>query len=176
MGIFWARGYDGTSMQDLVDGMKISRASLYDTFGGKHELFLAAVTHYGNVISERLVVLEAPGSPTSNIQRFFRGLLDAACDGDGWRGCFAVNATVERAPWCDESAEILGELRLNLENAFHRALPRARREGTLADDYRPRALARHLVGLAHGLAVVAKTRPQPRVLNDMLDVGLSVLR
>lgn len=41
--IFWCKGYNGTSMQDLVDGLGISRSSLYDTYTDKRELFLIAL-------------------------------------------------------------------------------------------------------------------------------------
>ncbi|MBK6426479.1 MAG: helix-turn-helix transcriptional regulator [Blastocatellia bacterium] len=40
---FWCKGYEATSIQDLVDEMGINRGSLYATFGDKHALFLAAI-------------------------------------------------------------------------------------------------------------------------------------
>src|ERR1700749_3312923 len=44
--LFWDKGYNGTSMQDLVEGLGISRSSLYDTFGDKHQLYLKALQSY----------------------------------------------------------------------------------------------------------------------------------
>ena len=46
MAVFWRRGYEGTSVRDLVEHMGINRGSLYDTFGDKRTLFLAAVDRY----------------------------------------------------------------------------------------------------------------------------------
>ena len=46
MNLFWLNGYNGTSMQDLVDGLGISRSSLYDTFGDKRSLFLKTLENY----------------------------------------------------------------------------------------------------------------------------------
>ena len=46
MYLFWNQGYNGTSMQDLVDGLGISRSSLYDTFGDKHSLFIKTLENY----------------------------------------------------------------------------------------------------------------------------------
>ncbi len=43
MEVFWTRGYEGTSIQDLVKHMGINRQSIYDTFGDKHSLFLQAL-------------------------------------------------------------------------------------------------------------------------------------
>jgi TetR/AcrR family transcriptional repressor of nem operon len=44
--LFWRKGYNATSMQDLVDGLGISRSSLYDTFGDKHTLYIRALEKY----------------------------------------------------------------------------------------------------------------------------------
>jgi TetR/AcrR family transcriptional repressor of nem operon len=43
METFWRYGYEGTSIQNLVESMGINRGSLYDTFGDKRSLFLAAI-------------------------------------------------------------------------------------------------------------------------------------
>ncbi len=43
MNLFWQKGYNATSAQDLVNGLSISRSSLYDTFGDKHSLFVKAL-------------------------------------------------------------------------------------------------------------------------------------
>jgi len=44
--IFWNKGYNGTSAQDLVTHLGLSRSSLYDTFGDKHSLFIKALQRY----------------------------------------------------------------------------------------------------------------------------------
>ena len=50
MQVFWERGYEATSVQDLVQGMGINRFSLYSTFGGKHQLFVTALERYRDTI------------------------------------------------------------------------------------------------------------------------------
>ena len=49
MELFWARGYHATSIQDLVDHLGVNRQSLYDTFGGKDELFKAVLERSASV-------------------------------------------------------------------------------------------------------------------------------
>ncbi len=59
MQAFWRKGYEATSIQDLVEQMGINRFSLYDTFGDKHRLYLAALDRYRQkVASESLACLE----------------------------------------------------------------------------------------------------------------------
>ena len=55
MQAFWARGYDATSMQDLVDCTGINRGSLYATYGDKHTLFVAALRMYDEKIRRQLL-------------------------------------------------------------------------------------------------------------------------
>ena len=74
--VFWAKGFEATSMQDLVDHMGINRASMYDTFGNKHALFSRAVDWYATqVLGDIARILEAPGSPLGNKNLFLRVLL-----------------------------------------------------------------------------------------------------
>src|ERR1700748_2100418 len=54
MNLFWYKGYNGTSMQDLVDGLGISRSSLYDTYGDKHTLFIKALESYRESVSGKM--------------------------------------------------------------------------------------------------------------------------
>src|SRR6202011_688874 len=50
MAAFWTRGYEATSIDDLVQATGIGRGSLYGTFGDKRQLFLAALDHYWNTV------------------------------------------------------------------------------------------------------------------------------
>jgi TetR/AcrR family transcriptional repressor of nem operon len=78
MEVFWMRGYERASIQDLVEHMGISRQSIYDTFGDKHWLFLQALDRYREIQSRKVfAVLERPGSMKKNLRQLFeeaRGL------------------------------------------------------------------------------------------------------
>ncbi len=83
MKVFWRKGYAATSVQDLVDRMGINRGSLYATFGKKHDLFLAALDRYREVlVAQRFAALEEQGSTKHAIQWGFpRWLLPTADTG-----------------------------------------------------------------------------------------------
>ena len=73
MAVFWLKGYEATSMQDLVEAMGINRASLYATFGDKRQLFLAAIAHYdATVVRPAMAPLEAPGAAKAEIIQHFQ--------------------------------------------------------------------------------------------------------
>src|ERR1700748_739988 len=87
--IFWHKGYNGTSMQDLVDGLGISRSSLYDTYTDKHTLFVKALESYQNTGAARIQkIINSPGSAKETVKI----LLDLATNDllvdKQQKGCF----------------------------------------------------------------------------------------
>ena len=99
MHVFWERGYEATSVQDLVEGMGINRFSLYSTFGNKHQLFVTVLERYCATIGANLVGdLEHSAAGLTAIRQFFTRLVDFFASAKGWRGCLMTNTAVELAP------------------------------------------------------------------------------
>jgi TetR/AcrR family transcriptional repressor of nem operon len=175
MDVFWEKGYEAASLTDLVTAMGIGRQSLYDTFGDKHSLYLAALDRYGALVGARMLApLDEPGPLKPALRRVFDWLIaEALCHGD--RGCFAVNATVERAS-CD--ADVAGRAVANVaggEEKLRRALEWAQTTGEIGARHDPRALARYLFNAMQGLRVTAKATADREALEDIARVTLSVL-
>lgn len=177
MQVFWRKGYEATSVQNLVDSMGINRFSLYDTFGDKHRLFLAAFDRYRQkVLLERLRRLEGSPEGLPAIRRYFRGLVEVATSEAGRQGCLLTNSLVELAPHDEEAA---ARVRANLkrtEDAFHKALLRAREKGEIRASRNLRDLARFLTNTVHGLFVLAKARPQRGELEGIARIALAALK
>jgi TetR/AcrR family transcriptional repressor of nem operon len=172
MDLFWRKGYEATSMQDLVDGLGIGRGSIYATFGSKHELYLRALDRYAEQFDARaLDRLSRSGPALPVVREFVRAFLaDALTDG---RGCLVTNTAVE-CPRDRPLARLVEVSWDGLETAFASALTRARNQGELAEDKDPRALARFLVTFVQGLRVLAKV-PDERRMRDAVDQALTLL-
>lgn len=174
--IFLLKGYEATSVQDLVACMGINRGSLYDTFGDKHSLFLSALDRYRDEqVSVLLAVLLKSKTGIDSIRQFFNTLVEIRSGDRGNQGCLMVNSTVELVLHDDEAAGKVVAHMAALEEAFYRALVRAERNGELKSGLRLRSMARHLVNTANGLCVTAKVSPDRTVLQEIADVALSVL-
>ncbi len=97
--VFWRKGYEATSMQDLVAAMGIQKASLYAAFGDKHALYRAALRRYQQATLDELAThLAKAASPLAAIRGFVDEVATHAAGKDGRRGCFCVNASSELAP------------------------------------------------------------------------------
>jgi len=176
MEVFWSRGYEAASIQDLVRHMGINRQSLYDTFGDKHALYLQALDRYGQVEGRRLIeLLERPGSVKKSLRQLFGEVVERALSDRERRGCFMGNATSELAGRCKETASRTCRNMAATEEAFYRALLRGTKEGEIKEVDDPRAVARFLYCVLQGLALMAKARQDRKVLNDVVKVTLSVL-
>src|SRR5712692_608944 len=91
--VFWARGYEGTSIQRLVGHMGINRQSLYDTFGDKHALYLQSLDRYCQLESQKAIeLLENSASVKKAVRKLFAGVVEGALCDTQRRGCFAGNA------------------------------------------------------------------------------------
>jgi len=174
MEVFWARGYEATSVQDLLDAMGINRGSMYDTFGDKHALFSAAIEHYGGATTERLeTTLQDARSPLDGIRRVLRTMGDN--EGGSCRGCLTTNAIVELAPHDPEIAAIVRGVLQGMERAFASALRRAVDAGELPRDADVRALARFLASVGQGLIVLSKASASRAQVKDTIDVAMAAL-
>ena len=176
MEVFWACGYEGTSIQDLVKHMRINRQSIYDTFGDKHSLFLQALDRYREIQSQKVFeILDRPGSVKRNLKLLFQEVVDKSLSDKDRRGCFVGNAMSELAGRCKETAARTCNSVALAERTFQRVLQRGKEEGELPAGRDTRAVARFLYCNLQGLMLLAKATSDRQFLNDVVRVTLSVL-
>ena len=175
MDVFWEKGYKATSIEDLVNRMGIKRGSIYNTFGDKHSLFIAAVEHYGDAVtSEMIKVLESEGPPLENIHKFFDTLVNSPRDRK-MRGCLISNTVVELAPHDEKVAGVVKGIMAKIQSAFLKCLNRAVEVGELPEDTDTVVLSHFLATSTHGLIVTGKSASNPKQLKKVVDVILSAI-
>lgn len=173
--VFWARGYEATSIGDLVEGIGIGRQSLYDTFGDKRALYLLALDRYAEQYGQVVPRMLRSDEPVRRaIRAIFLGAIDALLS-EGGRSCMLVSAAAERCPTDADVKQRYCANRLLSEDAFAARLERAREAGELARHHEPRALARFFVNALQGLQIMAKGGADRQTLQQIADVTLSVL-
>ena len=176
MEVFWTRGYEGSSIQDLVKHMRVNRQSIYDTFGDKHSLFLQALDRYREIESRKVFeILNRPGSVRRNLRLLFQQVVDRALTEEGRRGCFVGNAMSELAGRCKETAARTCNSMVSTERTFQSALQRGKEQGELPAVRDTRAVARFLYSSLQGLLLLTKATRDRELLNDVVKVTLSVL-
>lgn len=177
MHVFWHKGYEATSMEDLLSAMDINRGSLYATFGDKRALFLKAMDRYcaGGGVGSRISILTQPGPALPLIRRFIGAMLEFGLSDPQRRGCLITNTVMELAPHeKDIARKVSGRLQM-AEEAFFTLLTRAKHEGELAQEKDPRALARFLTTMMQGTIVMIKAGIPADQVRQTADTALSIL-
>lgn len=168
MHAFWAKGYEGTSMADLVAATGVNRGSIYAGFSGKRDVFIAALAHYDDIHRRRFLDrLSAGRDPLEAIRAAFRaaaGIDGTAEDGaeaapPPAAGCLLVNTAIELAPHDAEVAALVAASLAEVERFFRDRLDAAAAEGSrpAGDD----GAAAALLALFLGLRVLARSGAAP---------------
>ena len=174
--LFWRKGYNGTSMQDLVNGLGISRSSIYDTFGDKHQLYLKALGTYRQTqVTIRDRILNAPVEAKVAIRQLMDLTIDQMIRDKQHKGCFLVNSAVETAPHDKETSAIICQNDQQVENAFYEVIKRGQTNGEIASKQDPRALARFLFNNIVGIQVTGKSVTDKAAFDDIIGLTMSVL-
>jgi TetR/AcrR family transcriptional repressor of nem operon len=175
--LFWYKGYNGTSAQDLVNHLGLSRSSLYDTFGDKHTLFIKALQRYRKENAEgvRQVFATHP-----NVKEAIKFILHEAVKESMQttvtKGCFMVNTTGELALHDKEVSDIVNSNRQDIEQVFAEAIKRGQEQGQIKKESDPLSLARFIFNNYSGMRVSARSGGiDKKTLDDVVKVTLSVL-
>jgi TetR/AcrR family transcriptional repressor of nem operon len=176
MNLFWKQGYSATSVQDLVNHLGINRASLYDTFGDKGQLFKKSFELYRKTNLEGVIHF-FENQP--NVKIGFSELFDIAIQEDVLdkdnKGCFVVNTTTELIPNDESLLIILEKNKQDFEEVFYNYLKKGQESGQLKTTHDLKSLATLFYTLYNGIRVVSKTRPNKKETSDSIKIALSLL-
>ena len=144
--VFWANGYEGSSIGALAAATGLKTGSLYNAFGNKHALYLKTLDRYGErEIAAAVAWIERQDCRGAEAVAGFLKTIAAQVESGAYRnGCFLCNAAVDRAAADSAVAARIGANLAPLRRAFHeklRADPRTNEAATMLADF---ALAAYL--------------------------------
>ena len=173
MQVFWAKGYEAASLDDLCGATRLNRSSLYAAFGDKHALFLETIDRYGDRAVARIAAaLSRPLPLREALAAFLSEMIDQIVSGPGRTGCFIGNCAAEVARHDRVAAASVKRNLDRVEAVFRDAFARAQARGELNSGADIDALARFFVASTQGLRLMGKTNPNHEVLEDIAGVML----
>lgn len=164
MHLFWQKGYQDTSMADLVQHSGVQRYGLYETFGDKQALFQRALDWYlSTVISQRLLMFEKkqPDPSLAEIKQFFEQFIEYLDHPSSSLGCLICNTAIEVSSHDEIVVSRVQQYFARLRQGFARALNRAKQTGEIAESTDISQMTEFLVGSVLGLTTYARS-PAPR--------------
>ncbi|WP_409522716.1 TetR/AcrR family transcriptional regulator [Nitrincola sp. MINF-07-Sa-05] len=157
LALFWCRGYEGTSVADLVAAMGITPPSLYSAFGSKESLYLEAVERYLDERRQDLQkALEEEKTARSAIARVLTEAAISYTEPDNPPGCMISMGVLACAPEHQAVADRLAAIRTSAVESFEKRLLQAQAEGELSSDINVRNLARFYSAVIQGMSVQAR--------------------
>lgn len=173
---FWLRGYEATSVRELADSMGMTGASLYNAFGDKRSLFRRALAHYvKHSFGERESRFEGKLPPKEAIRVFFREIVERSLSDDERKGCLLVNSALEVAPHDPEFQKAIAAVLVRMEAFFRRCVTAGQTSGEISTGQSADDLARLLLGAFLGIRVLARVRPERKLLEGLVRPALASL-
>jgi AcrR family transcriptional regulator len=173
--VFRSKGYDGTTIDDLVVGMGVGRPSLYSVFGDKRTIFLRVLKAYAEAKGARAAkALFSPPTLRGALVSFLRFAVEAATENGSAPGCLMVCV----APLVDDA-----EVRQFLQDAVAAGAALVTRRisdgisaGEIPSDFPVTARASQVLDLSRGLTMRAQMGvPRKELLNDAEEAADLVL-
>jgi len=172
MRLFWAKGYEGTSVADLTGTLGISRPSLYAAFGDKQALFRAALERYA--AGPACYVAAALGKPTARevAEQLLRGAADLQTSSSNPGGCLTVNGAIASGDEAEPVRQVLNAHRTAGVALLRHRFERSKAQHDLPKDSDPAALARFVASVVYGMAVLASGGASRKELEQVIRTAM----
>ncbi len=176
MGVFWRQGYEATSLPDLLKAMKLSKSSLYQSFGNKQALFVRCLQRYQEqTVASLHNRLSAAESGRKFIRETLLWVIEEAAQPTAPRGCLTMNTASEFAQSNGTIAQHVTEGIDAFQRVFRDAVLRSQQEGDIDDTKNPALLANYLVSSMGGLRTMVKAGTDVKTLRNIVDVIMAAL-
>ncbi len=176
IGVFSDHGFEGTSTDVLLKAMKISRQSMYDTFGDKWQLYLQALQRYvTESISVQLAVLNEKPSPTKGLEALLETMIQTAL-ADPAPACLGISAICEFGT-SERDVVLMTEMSgRTLLSAIERRVTEAIAAGETSADLDPSEAAHFFLSTLTGIKVAARGGASADMLRGIARVAMRSLR
>ena len=180
MRVFWDKGYEGASIEDLTRAMGINRFSLYDTFGDKHQLYLQTLDMYSDCVvrsfTQDMTERAEKSGPLDASEHALLAMVDRAHEPDDVCGCLYQRAVTEMASADPEVRKRFERSQSRLHEIYAGLLQDARDAGELAEGVRVPDAAWSIILLQMGIVSLDAAPPPKRAGRAAVRTLISSLR
>lgn len=177
MQAFWAKGYEATSLADLMSVTGLHKGSLYQTFGDKHSLFVQALKRYlEDMRRQKNEALKQAPTPLDGIRSVMHRMIDIAdADCDCPKGCMAINSLVELAPHDPEVQEIMADHIQRMRSSLEETVAGAQAAGQIGQGRPAELISAMLTTFMAGIGTTMRGQLSKPQAHDLLDAQLDAL-
>jgi AcrR family transcriptional regulator len=172
--VFWQKGFQGTSLDDITAATGLNKPSLYAAFGDKNALFLKVLDRYhARIVANAERVLKEGPTAREAIERWLTGFVPFCSGIKGSRGCLSVNTAADGAADQKEARKRIERFNRKLEQLLSKRLRADRAQ--VSDAFDPDAAAHAIMAIYLGLMVLAKDAPDAARVRATLNQAVKLL-
>jgi TetR/AcrR family transcriptional regulator, transcriptional repressor for nem operon len=172
--VFWQKGFQGTSLDDITAATGLAKPSLYAAFGDKNALFLKVLErHHARIVAHAERIINDGPSARDAVHRWLTGFVPLCSGVKGKRGCLSINTSADGAAEQKEVRKRIESFNRKLEELLQERLRADRAQ--FADGFDPDATAHTIMAIYTGLMVLAKDAPDAARVRATLDQALKLL-
>jgi AcrR family transcriptional regulator len=173
MELFWERGYEGTSLDDLTRAMGIGKPSLYAAFGCKEDLFREALALYDATAgAETNRALREEPTARRAVEAMLRGNAQYYAGRGRPSGCMIVLAAALGSPQCRPVRDHAALLRRGGREALQRRLEQAIADGEVSAGTDTGRVAAFYTAVLHGMSIEARDGASRQALHAIVDTAM----
>ena len=173
--VFWDKGYEGSSIEDLTDAMGINRPSLYAAFGNKRDLFMQAIDRYAATHGNRAFsAFRLEPDNRMAVEQFFAASIECALADGTPRGCLINTVATEAAENDAELRDKLADMFTQTDAAIARRLA-TNDDADASPIHDPEGLARMAHSVTHSIMTRARAGASRNELSQVADSFMAVL-
>ena len=174
--IFQQKGYNGTSIDDVLTATGLSRSSLYDSFQDKHNLYLQSLEFYKKSRDGHIAVLdEKPLNGFQKLEALFKEVVNHLVNHPNDNGCLMVNAAAEMSKQCFKTNQVICNEKSDVQNLMAGWLKDAQEKKVIQLSKSPTAFAQFLYNTLCGLKVMSQTGATKAELLNIVKITLDSL-
>ena len=170
MQVFWEKGYNGTSIQDLVDVTGLNRSSIYNSFGSKQNLYRASLEQYEDQSNKvfQWALLRSSG-PLDAIKTILKSAIADPNEDEQGKGCFILNSKMELGSNDMELRQWLLKNQDKSIKLFKDLVTEGQAEGQINSSLSPEVIAYSLFNTFQGLRLTGILTHDPEILKNIID-------
>lgn len=174
--IFRQKGYNGTSIDEILKATGLSRSSLYDSFQDKHNLYLQALEFYRKASDNSLEQLNNRSlNGLEKIEHTFREVINHLIDHPNDNGCLMVNAAAEMSKQCEKTSQVVCNNKESVQDLFATWLAEAQDAKQVTLSKPAKSYGSFLFNTLCGLKVMSQSGASRAELNNVVKVTLDAL-
>lgn len=177
LNVFWAKGYEATSLSDLLEAIGINKGSFYNAFGSKKKLFVRGLLKYDTEQRKAMMdELSALQNPVTAITMFFDEIIDQSLCDKEHKGCLFVNTALDMPNHDEDIQSIVKKSLAESETFFLEQIALGQKTGTIPDSVDQHQVAKALLASTVGLRVLARGTFDEYGLRAVKEQAISLLK